>query len=87
MEEGDWNFPDGRFLSYVLAPEDGRDPLFIVLNGADETVEIKFPQWPGVLRWLCLFNTANGEVPSSSNAPGAAWTVEPRSVLAFTGRP
>jgi glycogen operon protein len=87
MAEGDWNFPDGRFLSYVLAPENGREPLFIVLNGADETVEVKFPQWPGVLRWLCLFNTANGEVPSASNAPGAAWTVEPRSVLAFTGRP
>jgi glycogen operon protein len=87
MEEGDWNFPDGRFLSYVLAPENGREPLLIVLNGADEAVEIKFPQWPGVLRWLCLFNTANGEVPSASNAPGAAWTVEPRSVLAFTGRP
>ncbi|HEU5019468.1 MAG TPA: glycogen debranching protein GlgX [Pseudolabrys sp.] len=88
MEEADWNFPDGHFLSYVLAAaEESREPLLIVLNGADEEVEIKFPQWPGVLRWLCLFNTANSEVPSASNAPGSPWTAEPRSVLAFAGHP
>ena len=37
MSEQDWNFPDGRFLSYVLAPAKAISgaPLYIVLNGAE----------------------------------------------------
>src|SRR6185295_12050521 len=32
MTEDDWNFPESRFLSYVLGPiERGQAPLFIVL--------------------------------------------------------
>jgi isoamylase len=88
MKESDWNYPDGRFLSYVLAaPEAGGEPLYLVLNGADHAVKIVFPPWPGVTRWLRLLDTANGELPSGSYAPGVSWNAEARSVLAFTGRP
>ena len=88
MQEADWNFPDGRFLAYVLAATDGTgEPLYIVLNGADEAVKVTFPPWAGVARWLCLLDTTNGEVPAESFAPGASYNTEARSVLAFTGRP
>ena len=37
MTEQDWNFAEGRFLSYVLAPVEGfAGALFIVLNAAAE---------------------------------------------------
>src|SRR3979490_1359613 len=33
MTEQDWNFPEGRFLSYVLGPQGpGKEALFVVLN-------------------------------------------------------
>jgi isoamylase len=87
MEEADWNFPDGRYLSYVLAAaQDGGEPLFIVLNGADHAVEITFPQWAGVAHWNCLVDTAAHE-PAGSHAPGEMWSAQARCVLAFTGQP
>jgi isoamylase len=86
MDEPDWNFPDGRFLSYVLAAPDGGEPLFIVLNGADLAVELAFPQWPGVARWLRVVDTA-AQPDGSSYEPGAACHAPERSVQAFAGRP
>src|SRR6185503_10512255 len=44
MKEGDWNFPEGRFLAYVLAPmEQGQAPIFIVLNAAPEEIAFTLP--------------------------------------------
>ncbi|HWC94828.1 MAG TPA: glycogen debranching protein GlgX [Pseudolabrys sp.] len=86
MDEPDWNFPDGRFLSYVLAASDGGEPLFIVLNGADLAVELAFPQWSGVARWLRVVDTA-AQPDGSSYEPGAACPAPERSVQAFAGRP
>ena len=86
MDEPDWNFPDGRFLSYVLAAPDGGEPLFIVLNGADLAVELAFPQWPAVARWLRVVDTA-AQPDGSSYEPGAACQAPERSVQAFAGRP
>ena len=44
MTEQDWNFPEGRFLSYVLGPiEPGAPSLYIVLNAAPEAIEFTFP--------------------------------------------
>jgi glycogen operon protein len=87
MEEADWNFPDGRYLSYVLAaPREGREPLFIVLNGADQAVNITFPQWPGVAHWDCLVDTASDQL-AGRHAPGATWSAQARCVLAFAGQP
>ena len=52
MDEQDWNFPDGRFLSYVLAPRrDGGEPLFIVLNGADRESNSRCPNGRTSRRW------------------------------------
>jgi len=86
MTEEDWNFAPARFVSYVLAaPGDGGKPLFVVLNGADEALEITFPEWPGLRAWRCVLDTSNGHDPSVELAPGAKWNVQVRSVLAFAG--
>ena len=86
MSEEDWNFAPARFVSYVLAAPDGNGkPLFVVLNGADEALEIVFPDWPGLRAWRCVLDTSNGHDPSAELAPGAKWNVQARSVLAFAG--
>jgi isoamylase len=86
MEAGDWNFPNGHFLSYVLAPRPGGEPLLIVLNGVDAAVTLTFAAWPDVKHWQCVFDTADGKMVDSYG-PGATASVQPRAVLAFAGRP
>ena len=45
MTESDWNFPEGRFLAYVLGPmEQGQAPIFIVLNAAPEEIAFQIAQ-------------------------------------------
>src|SRR5207244_11146972 len=59
MVERDWNFPEGRFLSYVLGPVEQADaPLYIVLNAALETIEFTLPVLPQYSRWTILLETA-----------------------------
>jgi glycogen operon protein len=88
MSEADWNFPDGRFLAYVLGAviEQG-EPLLIVLNGADEAVDVTGPEWPKVARWACVIDTANGQSNSTTLEIGGRWSAQPRSILAFAGEP
>ena len=86
MQEADWNFPDGRFLAYILgAVVDDGEPLFIVLNGAEDTVDIVGPEWPAIARWQCVVDTANGQSNSAVLELGGHWAAQPRSVLAFAG--
>ena len=86
MQESDWNYPNARFIAYVLAaPEAGGEPLYIVLNDAVHPVKITFPHWPGVARWFLALNTAS-DPPAGSHAPGITWNAEARSVLVFTGQ-
>jgi glycogen operon protein len=88
MGDGDWNFPDSRFLSYVMAAAaEGGQPLFIVLNGADEAVDITFPQWPGVGHWLRVLDTSCGHAKSHKSQPGAKCGAPERTVMAFAGAP
>jgi glycogen operon protein len=48
MKEADWEFPEGRFLAYVLGPlEQGQRPIFIVLNAAPEEIPVQAGRrWP-----------------------------------------
>jgi len=88
MGEQDWNFPGARFLAYVLAPPSkGSAPLFVILNAAEEGVEITFPEWPDVGRWQCVLDTSDGQEGPQTMAVGAHWSVQPRTVLAFAGEP
>jgi isoamylase len=88
MQEVDWNDPDERFLSYILAhatPEG--EPLYIVLNGVDRDVEAVAPDWPNVSVWDTVLDTTEDREQAALLPVGATWTAPARSVLGFTGRP
>ena len=86
LTEQDWNFPEGRFLSYVLGPVQPTDaPLYIVLNAAPQTIEFVLPTIAGYGRWTPCLQTArkprlDGELPSGSKGHAP-----PRSILVFSG--
>jgi glycogen operon protein len=86
MAEADWKFPEGRFLSYVLAAnEDGGRPLYIVLNAARHDIEFAFPAWPNASSWTPILDTseqveAGGKQGEKSKAPQL-------SVIVYEGRP
>jgi glycogen operon protein len=86
MTQQDWNFPGGRFLSYVLAaPERGEAALYIVLNGATEAIAFILPDLDGCRRWTTLLDTASEQQPGKEFAVGPQLQAWPRSVLAFSG--
>ncbi|HEU0083134.1 MAG TPA: glycogen debranching enzyme GlgX, partial [Bradyrhizobium sp.] len=86
MKEQDWNFPEGRFLSYVLGPhEKGQAPIFIVLNAAPEAIAFKLPRMPGYKSWERVLDTTDSEQKAENFASGADMEAPPRSVLAFAG--
>ncbi len=88
MTEQDWNFPEGRFLSYALgALEPGQQMLFIVLNAAAQEIEVTFPTFPGVSRWTQVLDTAAVTPEESDFAPGFKVKAPATAVLAFAGIP
>jgi glycogen operon protein len=87
MTEADWNFPEGRFLSYVLGGlEPGQQPIYIVLNAALDTIEFTLPTVPDIKNWQPQLDTSAKLQPraltSGMNAQAAG-----RSVLVFSGVP
>jgi len=88
MSEPDWNFPEGRFLSYVLAPtEPGGAALFVVLNAAPEEIAFHLPKLPEYARWRQVLSTAELTQKTAEFAPGAETKAPPRTVLSFAGSP
>ncbi|MEP6998768.1 MAG: glycogen debranching enzyme GlgX, partial [Betaproteobacteria bacterium] len=86
MKEQDWNFPEGRFLAYVLGPlERGQPPIFIVLNAAPEEIAFTLPKMPEYKNWQQALNTAEGKQTLVDFVSGADAKAPPRSVLAFAG--
>jgi len=86
MKEGDWNFPEGRFLAYVLAPmEQGQAPIFIVLNAAPEEIAFTLPRMTEYKNWQQVLNTTEAAQTAAAFASGSETKAPPRSVLAFAG--
>jgi len=86
MVKEDWEFPEGRFLSYVLAPaEPGGEPIYIVLNAAPEPINFSLPKLPDYSRWTLLLNSAAATVEPDVHASGSEAKAPPRSVLVFAG--
>jgi len=86
MKEQDWNFPEGRFLAYVLGPtQHGGAPIFIVLNAAPEEIAFQLPKMPECKTWQQLLNTADVRQTVTDFALGSEAKAPPRSVLAFAG--
>jgi glycogen operon protein len=86
MTEEDWNFPEGRFLSFVLGPRDhGQRPLLVVLNAAPESIEFMLPKFPECGGWTRELDTARDALPVGTVEPGATEEALPRSVLVYAG--
>ena len=86
MTEEDWSFAEGRFLSYVLAPVvAGGEPLFIVLNAAQQPVEFMLPEWPGVGAWTVVLDTGEDGERIEDGKPGEQRHARPLTVIAFAG--
>jgi glycogen operon protein len=85
MTESDWNFPEGRFLSYALGPlSPGQAPLYIVFNAAPEAIEFTLPSVRDGRRWKALLNTA-AAADKQELAAGTKSQAPARSVLVFSG--
>ncbi len=84
MVDTDWNFPEGRFLAYVLGPHgDNREAIFIVLNASPDAIKFHFPRLDAYKTWEEVLNTAE---PLPSNGPfdaASPLVAPPRAVLAF----
>jgi glycogen operon protein len=88
MVERDWNFPEGRFVSYVLGPVGQADaPLFFVLNAALATIEFTLPILPQYSRWTTLLETAPEPRLGAELVAGSKLQARPRSILVFSGSP
>ena len=86
MTEADWNFPEGRFLAYVLnSIEPGDAPLYIVLNAAPDAIGFTFPSVPGCDHWDMLIESSCSSRTGNRFAAGSTLQAPPRSVLAFAG--
>jgi glycogen operon protein len=86
MTEADWNFPNGRFLAYVLGPiEAAQPPLLIVLNSAPDAIEFTLPGIPEYNSWTNVLNTAPGTTTGQSLPAGWKSQAPERSVLAYAG--
>ena len=86
MKESDWNFPEGRFLSYVMgALEPGRAAIFIVLNAAPEEIAFRLPKMTEYKSWQQILSTTDARPNTVDFLPGSDSKAPPRSVLAFAG--
>jgi isoamylase len=86
MTEADWNFPESRFLSYVLGPvEPGQPALYVVLNAAAHAIEFALPKLPHYNSWTTELNTAPGGPTGQSLPAGWKSQAPARSVLVFSG--
>jgi glycogen operon protein len=84
MTEKDWNFPEGRFLAYLLAAIKARTPiLYVALNASAEGIEFILPSLPSVARWKAVLDTAlNGQEGQEVPADGKSMA-SPRSIMVF----
>jgi glycogen operon protein len=88
MTEQDWNFPEGRFLSFALGPlEHGQPALFVISNAAGEPIDFSFPEFGQPVRWTTLLDTALSIEDGAAFQSGSKATAPPRSVLVFTDAP
>ncbi len=86
MTEQDWNFPNGRFLSYVLGPCRGEQrPLYIVMNATPEPIAFALPTVPECTHWTEVLNTAAAPQNRRPLRAGTRLTVPGSAVLVFTG--
>ncbi len=85
MTEQDWNFPEGRFVAYVLAPIGNAPWLYIALNATPDAIEIEMPDIADISSWKLLLDTTSDQASGEPLQPGAQFSSPSRSVLVFEG--
>jgi isoamylase len=86
MIEEDWRFPNGCFLSYVLAPiKRGQPAVFVVINAAAEAIEVTLPDVLDGGAWTRVLDTTSETLSRRAIAAGTRFTAPDRSVLVFSG--
>ena len=88
MTQEDWNFPQARYLSYVLAPVAAKGtPLFVVMNAGPEEVEFVFPAFLEWEDWSEILNTASVDKPEANlwHRVGERHKAASRSLSVFAG--
>jgi isoamylase len=86
MIEEDWRFPNGYFLSYVLAPiKHGQPAVFVVINAAAKAVEFTLPDVLAGGAWTRVHDTTSDTLVRRAMAAGTRLTAPERSVLVFSG--
>jgi glycogen operon protein len=92
--ESDWNYPDARCLSFMLAGDDSPDgedgagdPLLVVLNAHHEAMSYILPSAASVRAWRVVLDTttATGARMDHELIAATRLTVEPRSVIVLKG--
>jgi glycogen operon protein len=86
MTEHDWRFPNGHFLSYVLAPmERGQPAVFVVINAAAEAIDFTLPEISEFGAWTRVHDTTSETLGRRAIAAGTRVTAPELSVLVFSG--
>jgi glycogen operon protein len=83
MTQRDWEFPQGRFLSYVLGAQGNAETLLVVMNAAPQAITFTLPQVAGIRAWQPLLDTTRDQPEGSSYTAGSRSKAPPRCVLAF----
>jgi isoamylase len=88
MTVEDWNFPNGRFLAYILGDMSrGETPLYVVLNAASRAIAFTLPCVPHFARWTLYLDTSSLLTGAAAFEPGSTREAQARSVLVFSGAP
>lgn len=85
MTEPDWNFPQGRFLAYILGAVAHAPALYIALNAAPHSIEFSLPKLPAYSSWRVLLNTADDKPPVASFKSGGVTRAPSRSIIVAEG--
>ncbi|WP_439815443.1 glycogen debranching protein GlgX [Zavarzinia sp. CC-PAN008] len=90
MNDGDWSFPEARFLAYCLGPaEPGEAPIIVAINGAETPIGLVLPG-AAHARWQVAVTTdtadgsgQGGTADAMVLAAGSEQTIPPRTVVLF----
>jgi isoamylase len=83
MTETDWQFPDARFLAYLL--NGPRQLLLVMLNAHHEALTFAIPKPADGDAWRILINTALSDgMTGHAEVPEPQCSVPARSVMVMT---
>jgi glycogen operon protein len=86
MTEQDWRFPNGHFVSYVLAPIERRQAsVLVVINAGPQAIDFTLPDLPEASAWTKVHDTSATTPARGAVAAGAHLIAPPCSVLVFSG--